>query len=62
MSQWTPLGEVAGELGIADPVPTPAHPAPATPAASMAVETEAPVERPLTGRAVFTASEPTYTQ
>ncbi|HEY1035325.1 MAG TPA: RDD family protein, partial [Pseudoxanthomonas sp.] len=44
------------------PVPTPAHPAPATPAASMAVETEAPVERPLTGRAVFTASEPTYTQ
>lgn len=64
MSQWTPLGEIATELGIVDPAPVPvnAPAAPPTPPAPLAVETETPVERPLTGRAVFTASEPTYTQ
>ena len=59
MSQWTPMGELATELGIADPAPVSAPP---MPPASLAVETDTPVERPLTGRAVFTASEPTYTQ
>ena len=62
MSQWTPLGEIATELGIADPAPVNAPAAPPTPPAPLTVETETPVERPLTGRAVFTASEPTYTQ
>lgn len=62
MSQWTPLGEITTELGIADPAPASAPAAPVVPPAPMAVETDAPVERPLTGRAVFTASEPSYTQ
>lgn len=62
MSQWTPLGDIAVELGIGDPAPASAPVASAIPPAPMAVETEAPVERPLTGRAVFIASEPTYTQ
>ena len=62
MSQWTALGDLAAELGLteAPTVSTPA--APATPVAPMAVETENLEERPLTGRAVFTASEPAYTQ
>lgn len=58
MGQWTPLGELAAELGIADPAPAAplvAPPAPEPGAAETPVE-----ERPLTGRAVFTASEPSY--
>lgn len=51
MGQWTPLGE----LGLAGPAPIAAPPPPG-PAA------EPVVERPLTGRAVFTASEPSYAQ
>ncbi|KRA46267.1 RDD family protein [Pseudoxanthomonas sp. Root630] len=62
MSQWTPLGDIAAELGIADPAPVSTPAATAPPPAPMAIETEAPEERPLTGRAVFTASEPAYTQ
>jgi len=57
MGEWTPLRDLAAELGIT--APTPVAPPPAAPA-PMAVE--APEERPLTGRAVFTASEPTYAQ
>ncbi|MGR4876099.1 RDD family protein [Pseudoxanthomonas sp. LARHCG66] len=57
MNQWTPLGELAVELGIADTRPVPASPAPA---AQEPEPQPAPVERPLTGRAVFTASEPSY--
>ena len=57
MGQWTPLGELAGELGIAAaPASSPPPPVAQEPAA-----VEPVVERPLTGRAVFTASEPTYT-
>ncbi|MCX5511809.1 DUF4339 domain-containing protein, partial [Pseudomonas sp. BJa3] len=55
MPQWTPLGEIATELGIADPAPVNAPAAPPTPPTPLTVETETPVERPLTGRAVFTA-------
>ena len=56
MGQWTPLGELAEELGLAPaPSPAPAPPVPTEPAPA-----EPAVERPLTGRAVFTASEPTY--
>jgi uncharacterized RDD family membrane protein YckC len=62
MSQWTPLGEIAAEVGIADPAPVSAPVAPPIPPSPLAVETDALVERPLTGRAVFTASEPSYTQ
>lgn len=53
MGQWTPLGELGSELGLAGPAPIAAPPPPG-PAA------EPVVERPLTGRAVFTASEPSY--
>lgn len=62
MSQWTPMGELATELGIADPASVSSPAAPPMPPAPLAVETETPAERPLTGRAVFTASEPAYTQ
>ena len=55
MGQWTPLGELGSELGLAAPAPIAAPPTP-EPAA------EPVVERPLTGRAVFTASEPSYAQ
>ena len=55
MGQWTPLGELGSELGLAAPAPVAAPPTP-EPAA------EPVVERPLTGRAVFTASEPSYAQ
>lgn len=55
MGQWTALGELGSELGLAAPAPVAAHPTP-EPAA------EPVVERPLTGRAVFTASEPRYAQ
>lgn len=54
MGQWTPLGELADELGLAA---TPASSLPPTAAPAAA---EPVVDRPLTGRAVFTASEPTY--
>ncbi|KRA53821.1 hypothetical protein ASD77_04025 [Pseudoxanthomonas sp. Root65] len=54
MSQWTPLGDLAEGLGIA------ATPVAAPPAAAQEAAIEPPVERPLTGRAVFTASEPSY--
>lgn len=55
MGQWTPLGELGSELGLAAPAPIAAPPTP-EPAA------EPVVEPPLTGRAVFTASEPRYAQ
>lgn len=57
MGQWTPLGELAAELGIADPAPAAPLVAPPPPEPGAA---DPAVERPLTGRAVFTASEPSY--
>ncbi len=57
MNQWTPLGDIATELGLVVATPAAAPPIPATLGAEAA---ETPIERPLTGRAVFTASEPSY--
>jgi uncharacterized RDD family membrane protein YckC len=54
MGQWQPLRDCAGELGLA--LPAVAAPAPAQ------AEPEPVEERPLTGRAVFTAREPAYAQ
>ncbi|MBA3929241.1 MAG: RDD family protein, partial [Xanthomonas sp.] len=54
MQQWTALVNVAPELRLDMTPPSP--PAPET--ADTPVATEVEVERPLTGRAVFTASEP----
>ncbi|MBD9480222.1 RDD family protein [Pseudoxanthomonas sp. PXM02] len=56
MQQWTALVNVAPELRL-DMTPPP--PAPEAPDAPPVIEVKE--ERPLTGRAVFTASEPTYT-
>jgi uncharacterized RDD family membrane protein YckC len=56
MEQWTALVNVAPELRL-DMTPPPAPEPEASPAPAVAVAQE---ERPLTGRAVFTASEPTY--
>ena len=58
MQQWTALVNVAPELRLDMTPPSP--PAPET--ADTPVATEVEVERPLTGRAVFTASEPSYAQ
>lgn len=55
MDHWQPLRNVAPELGLATP---PAAP-PSAPVAEVVVEEE---ERPLTGRAVFTARDPDYAQ
>ncbi len=57
LGQWTPLGELAAELGL--PAPAPAVPA-AAPDPDPAVAGDAEEDRPLTGRAVFTAREPSY--
>lgn len=57
MEQWTALVNVAPELRL-DMTPPPPAPAPEQVEASAPVEVQE--ERPLTGRAVFTASEPTY--
>jgi uncharacterized RDD family membrane protein YckC len=58
MQEWTALINVAPELRLDMTPPSP--PAPET--ADTPVATEVEVERPLTGRAVFTASEPSYAQ
>lgn len=61
MQQWTALANVAPELRLDLTPPSP--PSPPTPeAADAPVAPVVETERPLTGRAVFTASEPTYTQ
>ncbi|MEL1263106.1 RDD family protein [Pseudoxanthomonas putridarboris] len=57
MGQWRSLGEAAAELGL-PPLAPPTPPAP--PPAPVEDSMEAEEERPLTGRAVFTAREPTY--
>lgn len=57
MDQWRSLGETAAELGL-PPLAPPAPPASPPAPVEDSVETEE--ERPLTGRAVFTAREPTY--
>lgn len=56
MQEWTSLINVAPELRL-DMTPPPPHVSEATDAPVTAMADEA---RPLTGRAVFTASEPTY--
>jgi uncharacterized RDD family membrane protein YckC len=67
MGQWQPLRSVATELGL----PTPAAASSASPPSQTAeesvpsplqIETETAEEKPLTGRAVFTAREPAYAQ
>lgn len=58
MDQWKPLGEMANELPL-PPVPQPV-PEPAAPPPVADAEDEDAAERPLTGRAVFTAREPSY--
>ena len=58
MQEWTALINVAPELRL-DMTPPPPL-APEATEAPAAIETKE--ERPLTGRAVFTASEPTYVQ
>jgi uncharacterized RDD family membrane protein YckC len=59
MEQWTALVNVAPELRL-DLTPPPAPEAAEAPEAPVVVDVKD--ERPLTGRAVFTASEPTYSQ
>jgi uncharacterized RDD family membrane protein YckC len=56
MGQWQPLRDCANELGLPLPAAAIAEPAP------VQTRTESVEERPLTGRAVFTAREPTYAQ
>jgi uncharacterized RDD family membrane protein YckC len=60
MEQWTALANVAPELRL--DLTSPPTPAPAPEAVETVAVAEPEVERPLTGRAVFTASEPSYTQ
>lgn len=58
MEQWTALVNVAPELRLDMTPPSPPTPEAADAPVAPAVE----AERPLTGRAVFTASEPSYIQ
>ena len=60
MQEWTALINVAPELRLDLTPPSP--PTPTLEAGDTPVATAAEVERPLTGRAVFTASEPSYAQ
>src|SRR5688500_8829255 len=67
MGQWQPLRDIAAELGL----PTHAASSFAPPSAQstdesapapLQTETETTEEKPITGRAVFTAREPAYAQ
>lgn len=60
MGEWQPLASHAAELGLATISASSA--APVAIAETEIAETEAVEERPLTGRAVFTAQEPSHGQ
>jgi uncharacterized RDD family membrane protein YckC len=71
MGQWQPLGDFIVEFGLSQAVESFVEPSPATgriepvlesTSSSVSAETEAAEEKPITGRAVFTARDPSYAQ